>query len=172
MSQKKLVFPEFTAYPGSQTLRGYRTLDDEAVCFQHDIFYDKSRGVWTPVKKPCVVGEFFVRAAGESRSTGSPALVTRHEQNFHDAVPYGFQTHVIKAVDAKSEDLIWDGHPQRKYWVLVSELIHNFKARIEDPKDRIRNLTVRVLRPGFNTPVPEKAGALEPEIIPSSYGGW
>lgn len=158
--KKKLIFPDFISYPGSQTPRGYRTLEPHAACFEHDIFYDVLRGVWTPVPEPCIVSELVAVVT----TSGYPEpLVMRHEQNFHNAIPDSFQAHTIPVSELKPEDLIFDASPARKYWLRAIDGILNFDQFVKIHLSG--NYTLMVLRPRGPT-------ELVPQVIPKAYGEW
>ena len=167
--KKKLIFPDFISYPGSQTPRGYRTLEAHAACFEHDIFYDVLRGVWTTVPEPYIVSELIASVA----TSGYPEpLVMRHEQNFHNAIPEGFQAHVVPISKLQPEDLIFDASPARKYWLRAIDGIFNFDQFVKNHMSD--NYTLPVLRPrDLAWLVPEEElSEPAPQVIPKAYGEW
>ena len=156
--RKKLVIPDFVSYPGPQPPRGYRTLDEKAVCFHHDIYYDREDDCFRSVPDVCVVAN--------ARSD----LILRHVDNFHDATPFGFKRMSIKASETLPDDLIFDASPARKYWLYARDAIMNFDHFIKNHEATNYNLTI--IRAGFDFPQPEITEPEHSAIIPASYGGW
>lgn len=148
---RKLVVPDFVSYRGPQPPRGYRTLDEKAVCFHHDIYYDREDDCFRSVPDVCVVAN--------ARSD----LILRHVDNFHDATPFGFKRMVIKASEALPDDLIFDASPARKYWLYVRDAIKNHETT---------NYNLAIIRADFDFPQPEITEPEQSVIIPASYGGW
>ena len=155
---RKLVVPDFISYPGSQPPRGYRTLDEKAVCFPHDIYYDRKDDCFRPVPDVCVVAN--------ARSD----LILRHVDNFHDATPFGFKRMSIKASELRPDDIVFDASSTRKYWLYARDAIMNFDRFIKTCRDISYNLTI--IRAGFDFPQPEVTEPEQSVIIPASYGGW
>lgn len=160
---RKLIVPDFVSYPGPRPPRGYRTLDEEAVCFLHDIYYDRKDHCFRSVPDVCAV----VDAQSD--------LILRHVDNFHDATPFGFKKMVIQASEVLPDDLIFDASPARKYWLYARDAIVNFDHfikihRIKTPQDNDYKLAI--IRAGFDFPQPEITEPEQPVIIPASYGGW
>jgi len=155
---RKLVVPDFVSYPDSQPPRGYRTLDEKAVCFQHDIYYDREGDCFRSVPEACMVAN--------ARSE----LILRHVDNFHDATPFGFKKMIIQASEIQPDDLIFDASPARKYWLYARDAILNFDRFVETHKNTKYQLSIA--RTGFEV----QPQFIEPEeppvVIPASYGGW
>lgn len=160
--KKKLVVPDFISYPSSQPPRGWRTLDQKAVCFQHDIYHDSEVHCFRPIPQHGIVEDF------------PSGLILRHVDNFHDATPFGFKRTVIKASELRPDDILFDASPARKYWLYARDAIVNLDHfvkihRIKTDQDISYELTI--IRAGFDFPQPEITEPEQSVIIPSSYGG-
>ena len=156
--KKKLIVPDFVSYPSSQPPIGWRTLDEKAVCFQHDIYFDRTDHSFRPVPDVCMVAN--------ARSD----LVLRHFYNFHDATPFGFKKMIIQASEALPDDLIFDGSPSRKYWLYARDAIMNFDHFVKTHQDTSYKLAI--IRAGFDSLQPEITEPEQSVIIPASYGDW
>ena len=156
--KKKLVVPDFISYPSSQPPRGWRTLDEKAVCFHHDIYFDRTDHSFRPVPDVCMVAN--------ARSD----LILRHVDNFHDATPFGFKKMIIQASEALPDDLIFDASPSRKYWLYARDAILNFDRFVETHKNTKYQLSIA--RTGFEVQPQFIEPEEQPVIIPASYGGW
>ena len=155
---RKLIVPDFISYPGPQPPRGYRTLDEKAVCFHHDIYFDRTDHSFRPVPDVCMVAN--------ARSD----LILRHVDNFHDAIPFGFKKMTIQTSEALPDDLIFDASPSRKYWLYARDAIMNFDHFVKTHRDTSYKLAI--IRAGFDFPQPEITEPEQSVIIPASYGGW
>lgn len=157
---KKLISLDFVTFPGPRPPRGYRTLDENAVCFHHDIYYDREDDCFRSVPDVCVV----VNARSD--------LILRHVDNFHDATPFGFKKMVINASEVRPDDLIFDASPTRKYWLYARDAILNFDHFVKTHRDTSSSYKLAIIRAGFDFPQPEITEPEQPVVIPASYGGW
>lgn len=155
---RKLVVPDFISYPSSQPPRGWRTLDQKAVCFQHDIYHDAKDHCFRPIPQHGIVEDF------------PSGLILRHVDNFHDATPFGFKKMVIKASELYPDDILFDASPARKYWLCATDAIINFDYFIKNHETTNYNLTI--IRLDLDFLQPEITEPEQSVIIPASYGGW